>query len=334
MIPRVPNPLENARAITQTSGWLVDNRSASLAPTYYWSAGDAVTYFGRGSDGTPHLFQRTVNGGGKEAQGREGPAVHLRNGYSGQLSPDGKWFVEWHQNTLRQHIPTFISMEGKQQTEGKPTWAMGGIWTPGEPARLLCGVWRKEAALDVYNPTSGTVEKIAFPGLSHFNLPESVDASGELIGFKESNFILHYPGYQGVAFHTNYPSIHLDRVSMAHPEAAPEEWKVSVPEEIRQGICLLSPTRDRLLWSGKVELTPGLLKRLYGLIPSLKYAQNSDYRWYVSGLHGENIHEIAGYTMHPTPTFTPEPYSSPQWMPDGRHISFIYRNTLYTLPVD
>ena len=63
--------------------------------------------------------------------------------------------------------------------------------------------------------------------------------------------------------------------------------------------------------------------------PALTHVSGIQCYWLVSGLNGENMREIAAYTDNPS-----DPYCALKWMPDGRHISFIYRDTLYTRPIE
>ncbi|MCW3098425.1 MAG: hypothetical protein JWL77_4043 [Chthonomonadaceae bacterium] len=333
------SPLEGAQAITSTTHWQWDRSAPAGFAMYYWSGRDDIQYVSKGTDGTPHLFRRSARAP-EDVPGTEGPAVSLRNGrYAGQLSPDGKWFVEWHRNKLRQNIPTFVSVEGGQRRDGEPTWGMEGVWTP-DSAAMVSGVWRSGAAIDRYDPSSGLRQTAAVSGLKQFYSPQHVDASGHLVGFADSGYILNFgktPGLRSV----NYPRTKMIRVDLAHPENRPEEWTVAVPENMDDfGRCLLAPTCDRILWVVRGDTTPLFLRKLRGYVPGLKASSGMGYRWLVSGLHGENMHEVASYRYKLTQTKNgalppiPDPYGSPRWMPDGRHISFLFRDTLYTRPVD
>ena len=132
-------PLDRAHAVARTATWIPEFGNPTGPPVYYWTAGNTLTYFGTGTDGKPHLFQ--IAGGKWDAPVREGPAVNVRGGYAGQLSPDGKWFVEWHQNKQRQHTPTFVAMEDGRRIVGQPSWAVQGFWVPGDSHEMLCSDW-------------------------------------------------------------------------------------------------------------------------------------------------------------------------------------------------
>lgn len=328
-------PLDRAQAVTQTTTWQPDRRNPDAFPMYYWSGSNDLTYFSKGTDGTPHLFRRSATTPGK-APGKEGPAVYLRGGrYAGQLSPDGKWFVEWHRNKLRQSLPTFVSMDGTQRREGQPTWGTEGVWTP-DSASMVSEVWRSGGALDRYDPTTGLKQTATLPGLENFYSFQNIDSSGHLVAFKEGPLILHFGKLTGIPT-VNYPTAKMIRLDVAHPEIKPDQWTVAVPQNIDDnGICLLAPTCDRILWIVHGDTTPPILRRLRRYIPRLSTSYGVGYRWLVSGLHGEEMHEVASYRSQALGTIgSPhDVYSRPRWMPDGRHISFIFRNTLYTRSIE
>jgi hypothetical protein len=129
------------------------------------------------------------------------------------------------------------------------------------------------------------------------------------------------------------------RADLTHPENRVEEWTVADPDGMDTlGSCLLAPTCDRILWILQGDTTPLFLRKLRNYIPGLKASPGV--RWLVSGLHGENMHEVASHRSLPVqpwngaPPPVLDPYSSPRWMPDGRHISFIYQHTLYIRSIE
>lgn len=325
------SPVEGAQSIAQTTIWRSLDRWSNF-PTYYWSGSNDLTYVSNGTDNTLHLFRRSSTA---NAPDKEGVAVHLRNGrYAGEISPDGKWFVEWSQNRLRQSIPTFVAVDGTQRREGAPTWGSGAVWTQTSDA-MVTSVWRTTAAIDRYRPDSGELQKVALPELSKFYEAQHIGSVGQLIGMEGSAFILNL-GKSMPLPSRNYPTITAARIDLNHPDSKPEQWKIAVPEDINNGSCRMSPSGDRILWVAYGETTPPILRWIRSHIPGMSASSKTGFRWLVSGVHGENMHEIASYPYQPTRIVGADqnPYSRPRWMPDSRHISFIFHDTLYTRPVD
>jgi len=324
-------PLDHAEVVAQTGTWIPEFGNPTGPPVYYWTAGNTLTYFGKGADGTPHLFQTT--GGRLNTPGREGPAVDVRGGYAGQLSPDGKWFVEWHQNKKQQRVPTFVAMDGSRRIVGEPSWAVQGIWRQDGNQEMLCSSWRGKPAMDVYRPDGTPMRKIVMSGVAHFYDPQAVDAQGCLVGFKDSAFFLHIKIAQGVQAR-NTPSLAMIRLDLAHPDRPAEEWKNALPEGAEYGSCVVSPSGNRLLWIVRGDLTSPILQKLRDAMPRLGPAPKPGVRWLVSGLKGEDMREIAAYPNDVHRTGQAFPYGSPRWMPDSKHISFLHRSNLYVRSVE
>lgn len=322
-------PIAQAQAITQTTDW----RSYMGTPFYYWSGSDDLTYMGLGKDGKLHLLRRQGIPNAA-APASEGPLLTVEGGYPGQISPDGKWVVEWHRNKLRQNVPTFIAWDGSQRQEGQPTWGGEGIWTT-DSSTMISGTWRSGTALDRFDPKTGKMQKSTVQGLEKFYMPERVDSSGRIVACSDSGFILHLSPPTTMPS-INFPQVKLARIDPAHPESKPEQWTAPVPGEVDNGSFLISPSGDRILWILRGDVTPPLLKKIRSYIPGLKTPTKTGYRWLVSGLHGEEMHEVASYPYQPIQNkrVHPNPYSTPRWTPDSKHISFIYRHTLYIRPID
>ena len=327
-----PSPMDHALAVAQTTQWLPGARNPSFVPSYYWSAGDELTYFCTGTDGKPHLYRRSATTG-MDAPGREGPAVHLQDGYVGQLSRDGKWYVEWNPNALHQRVPTFIAMDGTQQQVGRSTLGTEGVWGAGNHPVMFCGVWGRSAVIDIYHPDSASVQRMIIPGLAHFDAPQCVDSSGRLVGFKDNPNIAPFK-LSAQLVHQKFEFMEMVRVDPAHPDSKPDQWNVAIPRNAGLGICRVAPSGDRLLWLVQGDTTPAIVRKLRSLIPGLRPSFRISNRWLVSGLRGENMHEIAAYRDDPVLSGEPIRYTLPLWMPDSKHISFVHENILYTRPVD
>lgn len=181
-------------------------------------------------------------------------------------------------------------------------------------------------------------QKAAAGGLEHFNSPQRIDPSGHLIGFEDSAFILKY-GKSTRLPSLNYPTAKMTRVDLRHPENKAERWTVAAPKNMNDNgvaICLVAPSCDRILWIVDGDTTAPFLQKLKSYIPGSSASAGIGCRWLVSGLHGEEMHEVASYRSQRGPAMSgsADTYSRPRWMPDGRHISFVYRDTLYVRPVD
>lgn len=329
-----PSPLDHARPITDTTNWLAEPKSLFRSTPYFWSGRDDLTYFALGKDGNPHLIRQTGISKSDSKTVQEGPAVDLSDGGSGSLSQDGKWFIEWHENRSQQHVPTFLTMDGMTKRTGRPTWAEGGIWTPGSHPSLLCNSWSHRIGFEIYHPEYDTVQRLEDQYQPAFFSPEVVDKNGTILGFERGSSFMTGEGF------TDHPSkskdyVFLYRVDPLHPNTALSGWKIEIPANTKSGTCLLAPSGDQILWVLHSCMTAPILRKMKQYLPFLQMKPHTGTRWLISGIHGENMHQLAVYSE--PASFQQDglsPYSLPRWMPDSSHISFIHNTTLYTLPVD
>jgi hypothetical protein len=314
--------LDHATAFAKTTQWFGPYGTPEKCPNYYWSANNDVTFFGRNG-----ILFRLTRANGVDTPPQQGPNYNGDDFLDSPLSPDGKWFVEWHLKSVFYRRPEFLSMDGKTQHKGSLTGGPEGVWLPGSPP-LFASIGVPNNTLDLYHPDSDVVQKLPFSALPHFDGLLSVDSHGRLVGFEGTRSFARFVGPRSTPS-PNYPFMRMARVDLTDPRKQPERWKIRVPESGEDGWALLSPQGDRVLWtvlSIKMLRWTSLVNHY---LPGITRVSGIQCHWLVSGLHGENMREIAAYTDNPS-----DPYSAPRWMPDGRHISFIYQATLYTRPIE
>lgn len=327
------SPLDRAQAIASTTRW-VSGRDG--VPLYFWSGANDLTYISEGADRRYHLFRHAGSAGGNHPD-TENAAVEIRGGReAGELSPDGNWFVEWAFTKNRQRFPTFVSLDGRQRHEGQATPGHLGVWSP-DSAFMISWTWNSGADLYRFDPTNGVPQKAMASGVKHFAGPQCIDSSGHLVGFEDGDVFVNVTlgGARGVASRS-YPTAKLLRIDLNAPTNRLEQWTVQVPETTDGGRCLVAPSCDRILWIVYGDNTPPLLRRLRSLVPGYRPSNNMGYRWFVSDLRGKNLHEVGSFLFSPDKFKTAEAplYSMPRWLPDSRHISFIYKDTLYVRPTE
>lgn len=91
---------------------------------------------------------------------------------------------------------------------------------------------------------------------------------------------------------------------------------------------MASPDGKHLLWytqKGNVSILEAWLQRWY---PRWHRKTPRIFTCYLSDMHGNGLREIWSETIEPHQTLLPE------WTPDSKHLSFIYQEQLYLLPID
>jgi hypothetical protein len=110
-------------------------------------------------------------------------------------------------------------------------------------------------------------------------------------------------------------------------------WIVPVPEDAASFYCQASPGHDRLLWTVQSNQMPPLTVFTQKLPKPFKQSARYRCRWMVSDLRGRNMRTISEFEISSLYYNRPD-LISPQWIPDGKHISFEYQNALYMMPVN
>jgi len=96
---------------------------------------------------------------------------------------------------------------------------------------------------------------------------------------------------------------------------------------------VLSPDGKRLAWKLHARENgagSGLLARLLAYFGARPRAMIS---LWVSRLDGSDFHEI-GHEEAPPMHVWPEAIREAQWTPDGRHVSFLFQDALWTVPAE
>jgi hypothetical protein len=94
-----------------------------------------------------------------------------------------------------------------------------------------------------------------------------------------------------------------------------------------------SASADQVCWLvAQREPAPMLAKWLHGIVPSMSADQRKVAGVFVGDLNGRYLSEV-GITERVAPDYE-VPLDQLAWTPDGHRISFIFKNVLYTVPID
>ena len=226
------------------------------------------------------------------------------------LSPDSQWLVWLHDNT------TWFAarLDGSRQLQWPAAGRYKGVcaWLPDSHRWVeLVQTYRQGA----YH-SEAIVHSIVAPSVSH-KVPINADAGadGTLEGVTDKNALLVVSYGYGLQWQT--PQIRITKFPLAGPSAKPEVI-TSHPPQIGEvfGVAL-SPMRDQLAW-----VTMRNDQERYSLW--LSYADGHKWQQVGSGPL-ETFKQGTGVGL-----YLPQ---AVQWTPDGTRVSFIYRDTLYTVPV-
>jgi hypothetical protein len=94
----------------------------------------------------------------------------------------------------------------------------------------------------------------------------------------------------------------------------------------------ISPSGKYVAWSCDGEHRSPLAVWLHRWLPAVPAVPQEQYSLWVSRLDGSQMHEIGSIPVPHEEQNTE--LLSPQWLPDEKHLSFTYKDVLYTVPSD
>ena len=98
-----------------------------------------------------------------------------------------------------------------------------------------------------------------------------------------------------------------------------------------------SPQGDRIAWVLTVSETPPFNNVLGRLFPSSAMQNQEILGIWVSQIDGSKMHEV-GHIKKPLRPFNDNTETDNlddiEWLPDGRHLSFVYKDTLWMIEAD
>lgn len=118
-------------------------------------------------------------------------------------------------------------------------------------------------------------------------------------------------------------------------ELMPDRPPGAVPPGMAVQDLRLSPRGDRLAWKLSQPATPRLPDLLSRWFPSIKPPAKTLLSLWVSRADGREMHKIGSIERREETNelFMLEP-DDIRWTPDGKRLSFIYRNALYVVPAE
>jgi hypothetical protein len=304
-----------------------------LWKTYHWLSADRILYFDQ--DDHCHLYNTaTGTRTALTALERRLPARIMNL----QYSPDGQWILcttslsplevrgmrldGSHYFQFRSHLPADINTEA--------------IWS-ADSHHWLEMVWRQSggrssvAAANLHSlPPDHAVVKL------DMQLPAGTYVWQDAVEPGKALLVIDDK------FRATSPTLRIARVPFSGKQE-PAHWsQASFPPGTSSGS--FSPQRDRLAYMTVSTPKPGYFERLLARIRTeWKREIRPEWRLWVANLDGSHRHEV-GYMVqppdHPPGVAGQGGWMSPsypqelKWLPDGKRLSYVFDDALYTVPVE
>jgi hypothetical protein len=308
-----------AYPVMSTARWTGRSR-ANISPHQWLPNGD-LAYLEQDSNEMQQVCYQKMDDKGPVGAVRRGPELPLNAWFDTFFpSPDEQW-VAYMQFTGPRSYQTFLlSADGK-------TTRKGGEYFEGwltNSRSYLSLMYSQNYVTKIYHldgPQSETIPKMS-PG--DISTPITTLASSPT--FLMGSHFYNYEPNPGTA--QNYPLMPMRSFPMTHPTVVQETWQAKVPAGMTFGTAYPSPDNKHLLWVvGKQRATPW--SDWLGQV-NVKWRKDPtfDMYFFVSDLHGNNMHPVLTNVMGGTNNW------NPVWTPDSKHLSFLYKNQLYFVPVE
>jgi len=306
-----------AYPILSTAGWAGQLNHPS---SHVWLPNGDLAFLQNDAGGMSQVCYQRMDAARPIGPIRRGPELPLNNRFPVFIpSPDEQW-VAYMQLTPPGKFQTFVL-----SSDGKTTHQAGEYFSGwlGDSRSYLCRSIQTTGT-KVYHVDSPTTETI--PGVASWDAPTPLTtcATGTsfLIGGSFFNPI------QNAGKPQNYPSMTLRSFSVANPKTLERQWQATVPPNMQFGLAYVSPDNRHLLWYTAKLADSRWSKWLARLNPKWNKGATFEPHYFLSDLNGNHMHPALTNIMGGTVNL------NPQWTPDSKHVSFVYNNQLYLVPVD
>jgi len=120
-------------------------------------------------------------------------------------------------------------------------------------------------------------------------------------------------------------------IDLNNLNAPTRTWDARIPPDADNGTAYLSPHLDKILWNVKCTEVSKLDASVRRIFPKWRAHPYEVVHWRVSRADGTGLQEVAHFRYNGK---SPAIYPYPSWLPGGKQICFIRKDTLYVIPLD
>ncbi len=318
----------NAYPVLSTAEWKSLLQRYTVPP-YHWLANGDVAYLKSSPDDRLQVCYQKMNSAGPIGSPRPGPvlpaqSVRHRSFMSGFFlpSPNEKWVACTHVDVTNKVSMDLVSNDGKTIRQITGSSDLFASWLPDSHRFLAIsiGVFPAVKLQDIDSPVT-----LPLPGMNRDVPPLEIlspNATSLILGARFNGPIRN----GGQPF--NYPEMKMRSVSAANPKEVLRTWEISVPTDMDFGSVAPSPDGKRLLWTTGSLKNSKVTQLLDRILPHRSRIHPAQMCYFLSDIDGRNRHPIFSDSL-----LRPRSLAL-AWTPDSRHLSFIYKDYFYLVPVD
>jgi len=307
---------------------------------YDWLTDTEVMLYRKNADKTVSLLRRQVVPNGESTDAVEIPLPKLQNACNITISMDRQSLCVLY---MRPRIigkagttSELISIKDGKRSGPVPNW-ITGLYYPGEKAECTCLYSGEELMVSLSTFDSRKPRVIPITGLKNTALqygtvsPLFIEPSGRVVATSDTYYTSVIPPAEETNLSSKISPVRsFVEFNLNHPELPGKSWTVPVPSDAATFNCVVSPQHDRLLWIVQSKYLPAFTQLSQRFPKPIRQHPVYMDRWMVSDLAGNHMHTIAEFEDERTDHhfYRPDPIY-PKWMPDGKHVSYEYKDALY-----
>jgi hypothetical protein len=311
-----------AYPVLSTVGWSGQTTDFPQATPYQWLPNGDLAHFEKGPHGKLQICYQKMDDRGPVGAVRRGPEILSPTpSENAVLSPDGQWVACQEISASGQPRTVLIS------TDGKTTRTLSVVyyaWMPDSRSLLI---------ISTIAPCPLQVLHFGSPHTE--TLPAATRKYGLIPGLLAPNSPTFLAAGEGPTAQqsTGGPpplssTIILQRLDVAHPATILEQWSAARPAGMEHVAVLASMDNRHLFWACERKSTPAVIQRFRNILHLEPTERDSRVSYYLSDLHSGHMQSILASGLDGSMAV------SPVWTPDNKHVSFIYKNQFYLLPIE
>lgn len=288
---------------------------------HQWLPNGELAYQKKDRNGTMQVWYQPMDAHGPVGAARPGPELPL-NRWMDQFypSPDRQWIAYMRFTPPRSFQTCLVSADGK-------TTRQGGEYCYGwlsDSRSYLCMANSKKYVTTIHHLDTPHSETIPPDSPGNISVPTTT-VPGTPTFVLGSHF---YDPAPNAGRPQNCPLMTLRSYATANPTVATQTWQAKVPSGMTFGTAFTSPDGTKLLWDTGKQADSFWHDVMRRLSPRAQQEPSMEMHYFISDLNGDHLRPVLTNALGGSRNY------SPLWTPDSKHLSFVYKNQLYLLPVD
>jgi hypothetical protein len=256
-----------------------------------------------------------------------------------QVSPDHQWLL-WHSRQTGDGWGTAVaakrdgtrSCSWDADRHSNLYWIDNTHWVEDERTHFPEGHERGSYGAEVRRLVLYNVEvpQKKLKVLEH--TPPARELQRRIDSVYRPTFDCRYEGYQ-TPTQISYLTIREQSSSGNDEEHPLRSFRVTLPTEVYAASMTVSPQRQRVAYQLEFHRSSAFARLRHHFFSTYQVTEQKEIGLWTSRLDGSQMQEIGHIEIPPHADIASQ-IEDLRWLPDEKHVSFTFKNALYTVPVE